>query len=74
MASSASKLYNEDPAHYTESSYKNMNAGKICAIIGLILSILFLVYMIWMISFIGWEALSNPELMQERMQELMNQR
>jgi uncharacterized protein YacL len=72
LASSAKKQYDEDPSRYIQSSYNNMNAGKICAIIGLILSILFAIYMIWLVSVIGWGALNNPELLQERMQELMN--
>ncbi|MDR0681015.1 MAG: hypothetical protein LBG15_04070 [Dysgonamonadaceae bacterium] len=72
LESNASKQYNEEPARYLQSSYKNMNAGKICAIIGLVLSILTVIYFIWAISFIGWDAMRNPELLQERMQELLN--
>jgi len=33
--SSAVKTYNENPAKYTEKSFKNANAGKICGIISL---------------------------------------
>ncbi len=73
MANGATKLYNANPALYTESSYKNMNVGKICAIVGLILSVLSLIYMICVIAFIGIETLSNPELLQQKMMELMNQ-
>lgn len=72
LASNASKQYNEEPARYLQSSYKNMNAGKICAIIGLILSVLTIIYFIWAISFIGWDVMRDPELLQERLQELMN--
>jgi len=42
MANSALRDYKIKPEQYTESSYKNVNAGKICAIIGLILSPLWL--------------------------------
>ena len=73
LASSAGKLYNAEPDRYTKSSYSNVNAGKICAIIGLILSIAFAIYMAWAIAYIGIDALTNPELLQERLQELMNQ-
>lgn len=38
MASKALTDYNQNPAAYTQSSFKNVNAGKICAIIGTILS------------------------------------
>jgi M penetrans paralogue family 26 len=38
LAQKSLKLYNENPELYTISSYKNLNAGKICAIIGLSIS------------------------------------
>ena len=38
MASKAIEQYNQSPASYTQGSYKNANAGRICAIIGTILS------------------------------------
>jgi hypothetical protein len=38
LASGAKKIYNENPQLYSQSSYNNMNAGRICAIIGLSLS------------------------------------
>lgn len=38
LASKGNKMYNENPSFYTESSYKNLNAGKVCAIIGLCIS------------------------------------
>ena len=40
------KLYNENPDAYTEGSLSNLKAGKICAIIGVVLlgiSILFII-------------------------------
>lgn len=37
MASTATNLYNQNPGKYTESSIKNVRAGKICAIIGICL-------------------------------------
>lgn len=66
LASKASKLYKSSPSSYTESSYKNMKAGKVCAIIGLSLSGLYLLYFIIVISFYGalltsmpWEQILN---------------
>ncbi len=40
LASKAFKQYNQNPELYTEASYKNVKAGRICSIIGLALSIL----------------------------------
>jgi len=69
LAGKATKIYNEAPETY--SGFGNVKAGKIMGIIGAILSVLMVAYILWIISFFGMEALQNPELMQERMQELM---
>jgi len=50
LAQKSKNLYLATPEIFTESSYKNMKAGKICAIIGLCLSCLYLVYSIVMLS------------------------
>ncbi|MBT8287759.1 MAG: DUF4190 domain-containing protein [Flavobacteriaceae bacterium] len=64
----ATNLYKESPEIY--SGYENVKAGKIMGIIGIVLSVLFTIYIIWVISLIGWEALQNPELLQEKIQDL----
>jgi hypothetical protein len=61
LASKSKKLYEANPEAYTVGSYKNMNAGRICAIIGLILSVVYLALVIFGISMIGMEALRNPQ-------------
>ncbi len=38
LGSKSKKIYNEDPERYSVSSYKNLNAGWICAMIGTILA------------------------------------
>jgi len=60
MAKSATDLYVSDPGKYTESSYKNMNAGKTCAWIGLILSILYLITSIVIMLIYGVAAFTDP--------------
>ena len=42
LAGNPMKLYNEHPEKYTEASYKNLKAGRICSIIGLSLGGLFI--------------------------------
>ena len=42
MAGKAKALYEANPDAYTLSSFKNMKAGRICAIIGTILSTLYI--------------------------------
>lgn len=53
LGGKAKRLYKENPSQYTLSSYKNMNAGYTCAIIGLSLSALYLVFIIIYLLVIG---------------------
>ncbi|MDN3492129.1 CCC motif membrane protein [Winogradskyella bathintestinalis] len=71
LASKANKLYMESPENY--SGYGNVKAGKIMGIIGVVLSVLMVAYIIWIISYFGWETIQNQELLQERIEEMMQQ-
>jgi uncharacterized membrane protein YbaN (DUF454 family) len=71
LASKATKTYMEAPENY--SGYGNVKAGKIMGIIGIVLSILMVLFYVWLITTFGWETLQDQELMQERMQEMMGQ-
>lgn len=62
------KIYDQNPSLYV--NYANLNTGRILAVIGLVFNILFILYLIWAISFFGWEALQNQELLQEKLNEL----
>ncbi|HEX8514780.1 MAG TPA: CCC motif membrane protein [Bacteroidia bacterium] len=53
LASKAGALYQQNPGMYSEATYKNMKAGKICAIVGLSLSALYLVCIIIYLCIIG---------------------
>lgn len=46
LAKEANGLYLQDPSRYTASSFKNMKAGRICAIIGLSVSILAVIFFV----------------------------
>ena len=72
LAKKDTDKYNQNPELYTSSSYKNVKVGRICAIIGLVFSILFFIYIIWIISVVGIDGLNDPDLMQERIQEFIN--
>ncbi len=65
MAAKARELYKSNPGLYTEASYKNMNGGRICAIIGLTLSLLYIILIIILISIMGLSALTNPNAWRE---------
>lgn len=66
LSSKANRIYQENPNKYMLASYNNMKAGKICAIIGTILSGLMFLYMIIVLMFVGaaftampWGSLMN---------------
>ena len=53
LSGKAGKMYLDNPSLYTEASYKNMKAGKVCAIVGTCVSGLYLIILIIYIAFIG---------------------
>lgn len=60
LASKALKLYKANPGVYNPSSYNNANAGKICGIIGTILSALYLIFYIVYFIIVGTILTSLP--------------
>jgi hypothetical protein len=53
LGSKAIKLFKENPGVYNPSSFNNANAGRICGIIGVVLSALFLIYIIIVLVIYG---------------------
>jgi len=53
LSGKARALYLENPELYTEGSFKNMKAGRICAIIGTVLSSIYIVVIIIYIAILG---------------------
>lgn len=54
------KLYKADPAAYTPGSYSNLKAGRVCAIIGLSVSAVYILIIVFYIIFMGTMILSHP--------------
>lgn len=52
--------YENNPESFTRSSYNNLKAGRICAIIGLSLSAVYVVYILIMFMFYGALLTSMP--------------
>lgn len=71
LASKATKLYAENQDNYT--GFSNVKTGKILAIIGVVLSVIYLILIIWLVVTFGWDTMQDQELMQERMREMMGQ-
>lgn len=61
LASKDMKLYQANPGAYTLASLSNLKSGRICAIIGLSLSIIYLVVIVVLIATFGIAALSDPQ-------------
>lgn len=53
MANKTLKTYKNSPNSYTEGSFKNVKAGRICSIVGLCLSSVYIVIIIIYIAVIG---------------------
>jgi len=53
MSGKSNAMYLANPLQYSVSSYNNMKAGRVCAIIGTVISALFLIFVIIMIAFAG---------------------
>ena len=57
LAKKATALYAENPEGYT--GFQNVKTGKILALIGVILSAIYIVYVIYMFSSIGYEGIMD---------------
>jgi len=66
LASKATKLYVANPDLY--SDYNNVKIGKILAIIGLVLNAIYLLYIVWLFSTLGYEGIQ--EMQQEMMRNM----
>lgn len=53
LSGKARALYAENPEMYTEGSFKNMKAGRVCAIIGTILSSVYIAVLIIYLLVVG---------------------
>ncbi|MBC8112428.1 MAG: DUF4190 domain-containing protein [Verrucomicrobia bacterium] len=65
LSNQDTKLYQANMQAYTEASYKNLRAGRICAIIGIVLSALYVIAIVLTIAIFGFSALSDPEKLKE---------
>lgn len=53
LSSKAKSLYEQSPGAYSQASYNNLKAGRICAIIGTSLSAVYILILIVYIIFLG---------------------
>lgn len=60
LASKGTALYNANPNAYSLSSYNNLKAGKICGIIGLILSSLYIIIIVIYLVVLGTALTALP--------------
>tara|TARA_R110002073_G_scaffold139232_2_gene289333 strand:+ start:108275 stop:108607 length:333 start_codon:yes stop_codon:yes gene_type:complete len=67
----ATNEYNEAPENFT--GIENVKAGKVMALIGIVLSILYLIAIVGVISFFGWDTIQDPELLRQTLEDLQTQ-
>ncbi len=61
LASKDTKLNSANPEAYTAGSLSNLKAGKICAIIGIVFSAIYLVFFVVLIALIGMEVIMSGD-------------
>lgn len=67
LAKKDTALYNQNPEGY--ANYSQIKTGKILAIIGLVINIIYLLFAIWLIATVGFENLQDQEAIQRIMTE-----
>lgn len=70
LANKATKIYAAQPELYT--GFQNVKTGKILAIIGIVLSVVYLLFVLWLVTVFGWEVLQDQELLRESLEEYQN--
>lgn len=65
-------LYLSNAGMYTEGSYKNLKAGRVCAVIGLVFSSIIIIGCIIFIATFGVDMLTDQEAMKEWIMEMQN--
>lgn len=70
LAAKDMKLYKANPFIYTKSSFNNLSAGRICAIIGLVFSVIVVVSVIYFYSIVGWSTFGDQEAMLEAIEKM----
>ena len=60
LASKGTTIYKANPNAYSLTSYNNLKAGKICAIIGVVLSAIYLIFIVIYILILGAAFAAMP--------------
>ncbi len=60
LSGKAHAIYNANPSGFSKASFNNLKAGKVCAIIGTILSALTVVYVIVVLAVVGSSLSAMP--------------
>lgn len=73
LASKDMRLYQSAPDKYEPKSLSNLNGGRVCAIIGVVLNALSVCSTIWWIANFGWMSLFDAGELQRILEELQAQ-
>ncbi len=64
----ALRNYSENPEAYRLN--RNAAAGKILGGIGVVVNLIYILLVIWVIYQVGWDAMQDPEVLKERIEEM----
>lgn len=71
LGSKALKEYAANPELYT--GVQNVKTGRILAIIGIVLNLMYLALLIWFYSKFGLETMQDPDAVREAMEDWLGQ-
>ncbi|MBO0322067.1 DUF4190 domain-containing protein [Muricauda sp. CAU 1633] len=71
LANQALKLYATNPEMY--EGVQNVKTGRILAIIGIVLNLIFVAYIVWIYTTFGWDTMQDPEALREALEDLFGQ-
>lgn len=69
LASKDMRRYSTDPAMYTPGSLSNLRTGRICAIIGVSLTAMYVIFYAIIIAMFGIGVLTNPEELRQVLEQ-----
>lgn len=70
LANKDMKRYFTNPGMFTAGSYSNLKAGRVCAIIAVSISAIYIIFMAVLIATFGWAALHDPQSMRAAMENM----
>ncbi|MBS1779077.1 MAG: DUF4190 domain-containing protein [Bacteroidetes bacterium] len=72
LANKDMNRYLANPGMFTASSYSNLKAGRVCAIIAVSISVIYIIFMVVVITMFGWATVHDPNAFRAAMENMAN--